>query len=74
MVDRTAETTIRIITKEQIPVVQQIDPIRHAAVAAWKNYAGENTPPMNSISERNGGSGEYKKISLRVTIRHSSVT
>ena len=55
-------------------MVQQIDPIRHAAVAAWKNYAGENTPPMNSISERNGGSGEYKKISLRVTIRHSSVT
>lgn len=72
--DRTAEATIRVVTEEQPPVVQQIDPIRHAAMAAWKHYANETIRPLNSISERNGGSGEYKKISLRVTIRLPSAT
>lgn len=67
--DITAETTICIVPEEQVPVVQQIDPIRHAAIAAWTRYANENIRPMNTISERNGGSGEYKKISLRVMIR-----
>ena len=72
--DRTAEATICAVTEEQTSVVQQIDLTRHAAITAWKNYANENMRPMKSISERNGGSGEYKKISLRVTIRLPSAT
>ena len=67
--DRTAEATIRVVTEEQTPVAQRVDPIRHAAIAAWRNHANETIRPVNFFSERNGGSGEYKKISLRVTIR-----
>jgi hypothetical protein len=55
-------------------VVQRTDPIRHAAAVTWAHYANENIRPMDSIGERSGGSGEYKKISLRVMIRVPSVT
>lgn len=72
--DTTADMMIRCIRKEQILKVQRIDPIRHAATVAWKHYANEDIRPMNTISERNGGSGEFKKISLRVTIKLPSAT
>ena len=68
MADETAEKTNRSIPDERL-MMRQVDPIRHAAIAAWRNHANEIIRPVNFISEFRGGSGEYKKISLRVTIR-----
>ena len=74
MVDKAAEAIVCLDPKEQVPAVHYIDPIRHAAAVALAHYENENIRPMNSIGERSGGSGEYKKISLRVMIRVPSVT
>lgn len=67
--DTTADMTIRCDPQEQILMVHRIDPIRHAANVAWGYYANEDMRPMNTISERKGGSGVFKKISLRVTMK-----
>jgi hypothetical protein len=67
VVDETAEKTARSMSEERLRM-QQVDHVRHAAIAAWRNHANETIQPVNFISESNGGSGEYKKISLRVTI------
>ena len=74
MVDKAAEAIVCLNQKELVPVVQHIDPIRHAAAVAWTRNVNENIRPMNSIGERSGGLREYKKISLRVMIRVPSVT
>jgi hypothetical protein len=74
VVDKSAEAIVCFNPKELVPVVQRTDPIRHAAAVTWAHYANENIRPMDSIGERSGGSGEYKKISLRVMIRVPSVT
>lgn len=68
MADETAEKTTRSIPDEYLNM-RQVDPIRHAAITAWRNHAKETMRPVNFVSERNSGSGEHKEISLRVTIR-----
>lgn len=66
--DETPDKITPSIPDEPL-IMRQFDPIRHAAIAAWRNNANETMRPVNFISECNGGSGEYKKISLRVMIR-----
>ena len=66
---KLAGDTVYSVPRDLLPAARRIDPIRHAAAAAWERCANEDIRPMNSISERNGGSGDKKKISLRVTIK-----